>query len=107
MSSRQPFDLAPVALDQIDLVTNPSTDHLIVSNRRTLCDHSVKVIMLSDQRLEGMNHLAIRRAVSVASASLQTKISQYTSFDEKCIQLACQKVELDACLLESELIFKR
>lgn len=105
MSSRQPFDLAPVALDQIDLVTNPSTDHLIVSNRRTLCDHSVKVIMLSDQRLEGMNHLAIRRAVSVASASLQTKISQYTSFDEKCIQLACQKVELDACLLESELIF--
>lgn len=78
----------------------------LFSTHRTLCDHSTKVVTtLSKPRLEAMSQLAIRRAAIVASASLQSKINQYTNFDEECVRLVTQKIELDSCLLESQLIF--
>lgn len=76
----------------------------LFASRRTLCDHATKVVA-TDPRLEAIGQLAIRRAAIVASASLQSKINQYTSFDEEWVRLVTQKMELDCCLLESQHIF--
>lgn len=85
-------------MESLSFVILPGTSY------RTRCDRSTRLITHSKPRLETLRQMANRRAATVAAASLQSKIHQFRTFHEDCVHFTKQKIELDAYIMESQLI---